>query len=401
METTISPQQKSIVDALTTSYRQRFGETPRLFRAPGRVNLIGEHTDYNDGFVMPAAIQFSTWVAIGPRNDRKVTVHSDAFSDTSEFPLAEQHATKQNHWSDYIHGVAQVLQESGFKLRAANLLVFGEVPIGAGLSSSAALEVSSGMALLRHSGYEIGLRKLALLCQRAENEFVGARCGIMDQFIACHGRPGHAIMLDCRSLDYTAIPLPANTALVICNTMVKHSIAGGEYNLRRAQCDEGVAILASSFPGISALRDASMDQLLKVKSQMPATIFRRCHHVISEDHRVQESAAFLKVGDVSGFGKKMLESHASLRDDFEVSSPELDAMVEIAIRQPGVLGARMTGGGFGGCTVNLVREQFVPQFLGSMRSEYNDRLGKTPELYVTTASAGVQEVNVKSSTQAI
>ncbi len=282
----------SVPETLITQFQQRFGETPEIFRAPGRVNLIGEHTDYNDGFVMPAAIEFSTWAAITSRNDRKLFIYSAQFEEQFDFNL-DTAASPQHHWTDYIEGVAITLAKAGLRLHGANLMIHGEVPIGSGLSSSAALEVASASALLHASGQKVELVKLAQLCQQAENEFVGARCGIMDQFIACLGEAGHCLMIDCRSLEYSRLPLPPEVALVICNSMVKHSLAGGEYNIRRAQCEEGVALLSRFLPGIRSLRDVTPEQLQEYEHQLPALIAKRCRHVVSEIQRVREAAAAL------------------------------------------------------------------------------------------------------------
>ncbi|MCU1286073.1 MAG: UDP-galactose 4-epimerase [Acidobacteriales bacterium] len=369
---------------------------PRIFCAPGRVNLIGEHTDYNDGFVMPAAIEFYSWVAVAPRADRIVRLQSEEFRDQAEFSLDDASARKRNHWSDYVQGVAIALQSGGYRLQGAEMLIHSEVPIGAGLSSSAALEVSSGMALLENVGYGmkgiLELTKLALMCQRAENEFVGARSGIMDQFISCHGREGHALMLDCRSLQFTEVPTPDSATIVICNTMVKHSIASGEYNTRRAECEKAVKQLASKILGLRSLRDLTLEQLDAHRELISEVLYRRAHHVVTENLRVQEAAAALEKGDLGEFGKLMRESHVSLRDDYEVSSKELDAMVEIALQQPGVFGARMTGGGFGGCTVNLVESAAVAGFRSAVARGYRQRTGIEPQLYVSEPSDGVHEV---------
>jgi galactokinase len=376
---------------LVRQFQQRFGTNPLLFRAPGRVNLIGEHTDYNNGFVMPAAIEFSTWAAITVRNDRKLIIYSAQFEEQHEFEL-DATPSPQHHWTDYILGVAITLEKAGLRLHGANLMVHGEVPIGSGLSSSAALEVACGFALLHASGLPIELVRLAKLCQQAENEFVGARCGIMDQFISCLGKAGQCLMIDCQSLDYVALPLPPETALVICNSMVKHSLAGGEYNIRRSQCEEGVALLSRFVPGIRSLRDVTPEQLEHYGHKLPALIARRCRHVVSEIQRVRDAAAALKGSDLELFGELMRQSHMSLRDDYEVSCPELDTLVEIASNQPGVYGARMTGGGFGGCTINLVTREVAQTFSAKVAAEYERQTGVRPEIYVTRAGGGVEHV---------
>jgi galactokinase len=374
---------------LALKFARMFGESPRIYQAPGRVNLIGEHTDYNDGFVMPAAIGFYTWAALAPRSDRKLVIHSENFSTRAEFDLDNLPSTRAGQWSDYAIGVAKMLEASGSKLTGANLLIAGDVPQGAGLSSSASMEVAVGYALLEVSRHNIDLTKLAQLCQQAENEFVGARCGIMDQFIASHGKHDHALLLDCRSLEYGLLPLRGDARLVICNTMIKHNHATGEYNRRRSECEAGVGCLAKNHPSVRVLRDASLADLAVCSSELPETILRRCRHVIQENMRVLDAAAALERGDLETFGELMGQSHRSLRDDFEVSCRELDLMVELAGQAEGVYGARMMGGGFGGCTINLVRSDYVESFKLSVSKAYEQSTGMKPHVYVCTAADGV------------
>jgi galactokinase len=285
-------------------------------------------------------------------------------------------------------------------LKGANLLIRSEVPIGAGLSSSAAIEVSVALAMLSLSGHQVDRKQLALWCQRAENEFAGMRCGIMDQFIACYGRGDHVLKLDCRTLEYELLPMQAGVEIVICNTMVKHKLAAGEYNIRRAQCEEGVRQLAAVLPGVRALRDVSSSQLELHRELLDPVVYRRCRHVVSEDERVLSAASALNERDLRLFGRLMDESHESLRHDYEVSCAELDKMVELARQQEGVLGARMTGGGFGGCTVNLVRTENARAFQRSISDAYQRATGLLPEIYVCRASQGAEEVNRKSVTEA-
>ena len=377
---------------LAQSFSARFASTPRIFRAPGRVNLIGEHTDYNDGFVLPAAIDLYTWTATSLRNDGRLCVYSENLGESSEIDLAQEAPAPRDDWSDYVHGVALMLQRSGIPVPGCDLAIFSDVPSGAGLSSSAALEVSVASALLALSGLSLPLSELAKLCQRAENEFVGARVGIMDQFASCFGSAHHAILLDCRSLEYKLLPLPAGITMVICNTMVKHGHSGGEYNDRRAQCEEGVRLLSRYFPSIKALRDVSAVELESHRGDLPDLIYRRCHHVVSENERVLSAVAALKSGNLKEVGRCMAESHLSMRDDYEISCRELDLMVELAQGREGLVGSRMTGGGFGGCTINLVRTASVVQFTTEMRAAYHQSTGISPEIYVSTAGAGVTEV---------
>jgi galactokinase len=377
---------------LAERFRALFGGSPKLYRAPGRVNLIGEHTDYNDGFVMPAAIDFSCFVAAAPRSDRKLAFHSENLAQTFEADLSAVPLRPSKSWSDYPLGVTAALEEAGFKLGGANLLVASDIPLGVGLSSSAAIEVATAIALLDLSGQTIDSVRLARLCQRAENDFVGARVGIMDQFISLHGQPSRALKLDCRSLAFESLPLPSSVRLVICNTSVKHQLASGEYNRRPAECEEAVRLLSSVLPGITALRDVSPAQLQQHRGLLPEIVYRRALHVVMENARVENAARALLSGDLSTFGRLMGESHASLRDLYQVSCMELDRMVEIAYLQTGVYGARMTGGGFGGCTINLVGAPYVDAFVRKVGAAYFDSVGIRPEIYVCTAAGGAGPV---------
>ena len=372
--------------------RELPNQSKRLFRAPGRVNLIGEHTDYNEGYVLPAAIEFSTWVTSVPRNDRTVSVYAENFSEQIEFDLDEQSPHARGHWSDYVRGVAVTLKRAGYSLRGAELRIRGEVPIGSGLSSSAALEVASGFALLTNSGLMVDRRELAELCQRAENEFVGIRCGIMDQFVSCHGQAGKALLLDCRSLEYELLPSP-DALIAVCNTMVKHSLATSQYNARRVECETAVRHFAKKRPDVQALRDVNEADLELYGGDLSEVIFRRCRHVITENARVLGAGTALKKGDLVAFGRLMNGSHRSLRDDYEVSCKELDLMVELAQAVPGVYGARMTGGGFGGSTVNLIAAEIVDEFKETVGRGYEAAFGLTPEIYICSTAEGVEEVN--------
>jgi galactokinase len=372
---------------LADIFQHKYGSQPVVFSAPGRVNLIGEHTDYNDGFVLPSAIGFYAHVAVGPRSDRTLVFRSTEFAQAFEADLSLT-PRKLGGWCDYVLGVAVQLRKAGVALSGANILVHGEVPIGAGLSSSAALEVASAMALLHLAQAEMPLKEVARLCQKAENEFVGAHVGIMDQFVSCHGRKDNAVMLDCRSLDYELVPIPESVKFVICNTMVKHELSGGEYNVRREQCEAGVGILAKAYPEVRALRDVLIGQLEAQRAAMPEVIYRRCLHVVREDERVVETVRQLRAGDLKAVGKLMAESHASLRDLYEVSCAELDVMVEAAQGLPGFIGGRMTGGGFGGCTVNLVEKTDAPEFAEKIAERYRAKTGISPNVYVCSAADG-------------
>ena len=376
--------------SLANSFRQRFGQMPRIFRAPGRVNLIGEHTDYNEGFVMPAAIDLACRVAVAGREDHRLVVQSENLNESVNIDL-EQSPVRRGRWSDYVQGVAVMLEQSGRRLRGADLLIQSGVPIGSGLSSSAAIEVATGLALLSSSGLEIDRLELARLCQRAENEFVGARCGIMDQFAACFGQAGHALLLDCRSLEYRALPLPRELSLVICDSGIRHEVAAGEYNARRAECEAGVRTLARRQPAIRALRDATLEDLEHTHSELGDVVYRRCRHVVTENKRVLEAATALEQGDLQSLRRLMAESHRSMRDDFEISCEELDLLVELADKLPGVFGARMTGGGFGGCTINLVETARVAELTAQVAQGYERATGKPAKIYVCRAETGAQE----------
>jgi galactokinase len=376
---------------LEQRFEKLFDEHPRIFRAPGRVNLIGEHTDYNHGFVMPAAVAFSTYVAIAPRADRKLVIHSEEFPGNFAFNLDNLPERRTGSWSDYVLGVASVLQKHGRTFPGANLLVHGEVPIGAGLSSSAAVEVASALALMSTDAFQLPLPEMAKLCREAENAFVGARVGIMDQFVSCMGKAGHALLLDCRSLEFQYVPIPPGISLVVCNTMVKHDLATGAYNVRREQCEEAVRYFAKWDTAIRALRDVSVELLERHAHRLPPTIYKRSSHVIRENQRTVDAARALTEADLPQVGRLMRESHNSLRDLYEVSCRELDIMVEAAEGLPGFCGGRMTGGGFGGCTINLVQEENADDFSKQIAERYRLATGINPQVYFCRAEDGAGE----------
>ena len=373
----------------------------QLYAAPGRVNLIGEHTDYCDGFVMPAAIDFSTIVAISHRTDGRVLAHSVNYDERIDKSISElldegfatRHAGRKVHWSDYPAGVLWALREHGVPIQNGfSLTIAGDVPLGAGLSSSASVEVATAFAVLGATSFDMPLQKIALLCQRAENAFVGANVGIMDQFVSCCGALDHAVMIDCRSLEYTLAPIPSDVRIVICNSMVKHSVAGGEYNTRRAEMEAGLRILQKHRPEIKALRDATVQDLTLWGSEMAPESLRRCRHVVTEDDRVLAAVEAFRASDLTRFGELMRQAHASFRDDFEASCPEIDTLVSLANQQPGCFGARLTGGGFGGCTVNLVAAGHAAAFVEAMRTGYLAATGITAEIYTSRASAGAHQI---------
>ncbi len=376
------------VKRLTTEFEQRYGAKPRMFRAPGRVNLIGEHTDYNDGFVYPCAIDFATNVACLPRQDRRITARTLNLDRSFSFGLDDAIDESVPQWAKYVQGVALILERNGHRLKGADLMIDSDVPIGAGLSSSAALEISTAFALATVSGVRIDGIEIAYIGQSAEHEFAGVRSGIMDQFASVFGRRGHGIFLDCRSMEWKPIPV-SNAKWVICNTKKKHDLAESEYNKRRSQCEEAAALL-----GKSSLRDVTAAELGSRSETLPPLLLKRARHVVSENNRVLSAVNVLENGSLVEFGKLMNRSHESLRDDYEVSSPELDTMVELARSMPGLLGARMTGGGFGGSTVNLVEAGRELEFAESIFTAYSDATGITPEIYHCEASDGMAEIDM-------
>jgi len=379
---------------IVQKFEERFALQPGIFRAPGRVNLIGEHTDYNDGFVMPAAVGFSTYVAISARPDRKLLIHSEEFTGDFEFDLDHFPQERTGSWCDYVLGVASVLKQRGTDLGGANLLVHGDVPIGAGLSSSAAIEVASALAFMSLSRVELALPEVAKLCRQAENEFVGARVGIMDQFVSCMGKAGHALLLDCRSLEFKLAPIPSGIGLIVCNTMVKHEVATSGYNQRRAECEQAVRYFAKSHPAIHALRDVSLELLEQSRKDLSPVIAKRCMHVIRENQRTLDAARYFAEGNLFAVGDLMRESHRSLRDLYEVSCAEVDAMVDAAEGLPGFIGGRMTGGGFGGCTINLVREEHAEEFATQIAARYQNATGIHPQIYRCRAEDGARQISL-------
>jgi galactokinase len=378
---------------IRSQFQKIYGNEPRLFRAPGRVNLIGEHTDYNGGFVLPMAIECETIVAAARREDRKIQVRSLNLNEAGEVDLNAPEQKLRGSWLDFIEGVARVLERQNVNLSGADLLIYSDVPTGAGLSSSAALEISVGLALSEISGSTIDKKFLALAGQQAEHEFVGAKVGIMDQFISALGKRGHALLIDCRSLEAEQIPFaPTDTVVVICDTNVKHKLSGSEYNTRRSECEQGVEILQKFLPGIEQLRDVSVEDFEKHETHLPEVIKKRCRHVVTENARTLKAAGALKKGDFSEFGRLMRLSHKSLRFDYEVSCRELDLLVDIAAECKGVLGARMTGGGFGGSTVNLVERENLDDFKEKISTEYHRQTQIETKIYVSTPAEGAGEI---------
>jgi galactokinase len=384
---------------LHSTHLARFKAEPAIFAAPGRVNLIGEHTDYAEGFVMPAAIDFATLAAISPRSDGKIAIYSENFRNERVFAAGALPAAAAGHWSDYPLGVLAILAGEGHRIPAFSLSLWGDVPLGSGLSSSAAVEVATALAVTSLIGVDYPGPVVARLCQRAENEFVGATSGIMDQFISANGAENHALLLDCRFLSFKLVPVPEDTALVIANTMVKHAVTGGEYATRRAEVEEACAIIARHRPEVRFLRDATVEDLKKWGAEMTPNALKRARHVITENLRTVAAAEALLHGDMAETGRLMAAAHWSYSRDFEASCPEADAMVELAQDLPGLIGARLTGGGFGGCTINLVERDKAHAFAEVLAARYEAQIGIHPQIHICHASGGARRVELGDLTE--
>jgi galactokinase len=393
------------VTGIKQSFEERFGMPPGLIvRAPGRVNLLGEHTDYNDGFVLPIAINRDILMAVRARPDRTVNLHSVDFCEDSSFELDRLEPAAKASWSNYFRGVALMLERTGIRLAGLDGVLSGNVPIASGLSSSAAMEIGSALVFQKLTGFEMAPVQMALLAQKAEHEFIGVLSGIMDQYICRMGRKDHALLIDCRSLESRLIPVaaggpagPGNASadhpvFVVGDTRVRRELVGSEYNVRRSQCEQAVEQLRSALPDIKALRDVSSEELNQNEALLSDTVLRRARHVVSEDERVLRGVEALERGELAVFGRLMNESHDSLRNDYEVSSPELDTIVDAARTVPGVLGSRMTGAGFGGCTVSLVESDAVPEFERVVGARYRAAFSVEPSLYICTAEDGAHVV---------
>jgi galactokinase len=368
-------------------FAQRFGAAPRyVVRVPGRVNLIGEHTDYNDGFVLPLAIDRAVWIALRPRPDRQVVAHSLDFNESVSFSL-DRIARTNAGWVEYVKGVAWVLQEAGFALWGWEGVIAGDVPVGAGLSSSAALELAVARAFAAVSDLPWEPARMAKLGQRAENEWVGVRCGIMDQMISAAGRAGHALLIDCRSLQTEAVPFPPGTTVVILDTATRRGLVDSAYNERRAQCEAA----ARAF-GVTALRDVTAARFTAEADRLDEITRRRARHVVTENERTLQAAEAMRRGEAVALGQLMNASHVSLCDDFAVSSRELDIMVECGRQHPACLGIRMTGAGFGGCAVALIHGEQAESFTSRVAASYQVATGITPVVYVCTATDGAAVV---------
>ncbi|HEX7599082.1 MAG TPA: galactokinase [Polyangia bacterium] len=379
---------------IATSFRTAFATAPALLvRGPGRVNLLGEHTDYNLGFVLPAAIDRAVWMALSPRPDRRCRFHSVDLGEDLMMDLGHLNRAARP-WANYLLGVLSELEIAGLEVRGVDVAFGGDVPIGSGMSSSAAL--TCGFAFGLNTLFDLGLDRVALarLGQRAENRFVGVNCGIMDQFASLLGQAGRLIRLDCRDLSFSHVPFErTDLRLVLCDTQVRRALAGSEYNVRRAQCEAGVAVLAKHHPAVKSLRDATQEMLEVHRSEMDPVVFRRCAYVVNENQRVVAGCAALERDDVAAFGACMNGSHAGLRDEYQVSCTELDTLAAAAQALPGVLGSRMMGAGFGGCTLNLVESESLDVFRAGMAPAFT-RLGVPPLLHVCRLTGGTGIENV-------
>lgn len=379
-----------LLDALVHRFPEVDPSTARVTRAPGRVNLIGEHTDYNDGLVLPAAIDLETWIAAAPSGDTRVVLALDD-GQRDAFDLAAIEPARGS-WIDTVVGMAGSLVDAGVAVRGIRGVIMTEIPIGSGLSSSAALQLAAAWALVDEVP-PMPPMDLARAGQRAENHYVGVRSGIMDQFASAHGRPGHALLLDCRSLEFSAIPLPMDEhVLVVCDTRLPRRLETSEYNARRSDCEAAVRVIARHVPEVRTLRDVDAEMLDRFADQLEPVALRRATHVVTENLRVLDTVLALESGQLDRLGALWAESHRSLRERYEVTSPELDALVEAASSSPGVLGTRMTGAGFGGCTVALVRRDAVDELRERVTHDYRERFGRDPGVYAVEPTVGADEV---------
>ncbi|HEY0058186.1 MAG TPA: galactokinase [Flavisolibacter sp.] len=385
-------ENNALIDNILAVYHQKFGSEPMVVRSPGRVNIIGEHTDYNEGFVLPAAIDKAIYIAIGKREDLQIQLYSQEFKEEHEVKISElEKSTLQ--WANYILGVVDQLLKRGHAVKGFNLVVDGNVPIGAGLSSSAAVECATAFALNELFGFDIPRMELVKIAQKAEHEYAGVMCGIMDQFASAFGKKNHVIKLDCRSLDYEYVPLNLEGyKILLLNTNVKHSLASTEYNTRRKECEAGVALIRKHHPEVNSLRDATMEMVHTRVAPVDDVIFRRCKFIVEENIRLQTGCEDLKAGNLQSLGRKMFETHQGLSKEYEVSCKELDFLVDAVRDNEDVLGARMMGGGFGGCTINLVRESAIEELVERIARSYKDEMQLDLTYYVAQIEDGTSIV---------
>jgi galactokinase len=386
-----------IKEQIVDSFQQRFGRKPEyLACAPGRVNLLGEHVDYNEGFVLPVAIDRATWIAFSPSNTEQSTLAAIDLSE--EITFTARTAVSRTcldggalpGWALYPAGVSWALASAGLTTPGVKAVYASDVPSGSGLSSSASIEIAFVIMWQTLGGWKLKPLELARIAQRAEVDYVGVKCGIMDQFASVCGEEDHALLLDCRSLEWRTIPLPKDIAIVIADTTVRRQLADGEYNKRRTSCEEAVRILRQALPELHSLRDISFEDFSRLSAMIPPIAKKRAHHVVAEIERTRHAIPLLESGDIASFGQLMNECHASLRDLYEVSIPELDCMVRIAQSLPGCYGARLTGAGFGGCTVNVVQNDLASAFCQKLEADYERETNLHPKVYVCQASKGAQ-----------
>jgi len=372
-------------------FKNRYKSNPIVVVSPGRINLIGEHTDYNGGFVLPAAIDKAIIVAVKKRNDDRISLYAMQFEQEYEVSLTSFEKA-DHHWSNYILGVVDQLKKRGFLLQGFNLVLGGNIPIGAGVSSSAAVECATAFAL--NELFSLGISKMDMvkISQKAEHEFAGVNCGIMDQFASMFGKENHVISLDCRSLDYEYFPIKMEgLKIVLLDTNVKHSLASTEYNVRREQCEKGVSMLQQKYPSVKLLRDADMEMLDECVKTDPL-IYKRCKFIIEENIRLKDACKYLAAGDIKSFGKKMFEAHDAISNEYEVSCKELDFLVDAVREDENVLGARMMGGGFGGCTINLVKEEAIPELVQRLSKLYKEKMSLELKHYVIAIKDGTHKL---------
>ena len=387
----ITPITAAVPASFRIAFLRRFAKEPRIFSAPGRVNLIGEHTDYNDGFVLPIAIQQRTLVAAAATNDSTLRVYSSDLDEEGAFDLSEPYASRRGNWLDYVEGVARTLSAKGIRVPGAELMITSEVPRGAGLSSSAALELALALALSSLSGSALPPVELALVGQRAEHDFVGVKCGIMDQLASAIAKADHALLIDCKDQQATLVELPLeSTSLLLCDTGARHSHTVSGYNQRREECESALAVL-SQQRGLRSLREVTLSELPELSALLPSPLFERVRHVVSENQRTLDAVRALGARDLVSLGKLMHASHESLRRDYEVSCPELDHVVEVSKQHDAVLGARLTGGGFGGSAILLVQERQLVSVSELIASSFKAKFGYVPELRVVAPSDGMRE----------
>ena len=379
-------------NALIEAYRAKYTTEPRIFRAPGRINIIGEHTDYNDGFVLPAAIDREIGFLIGLNHTNRIRLYSLDMDQGISFTL-DSYQSLDTDWAQYVIGIIDQLQQKGISVPGFDCVIGGDIPLGAGLSSSAALECATLTALNTVFDLHLDQRTVAQMAQKAENEYVGVNCGIMDQFASVFGQQNHCLKIDCRSLEYKTYPLALNGyQLVLVDSLVKHSLASSEYNTRRAECEEGVSLLQKHYPEVKALRDVSPEMVTKHQEEFRPEVYRRCKYITEENQRVTQACEALVSHDLTTLGNLLYATHHGLQHEFEISCPELDFLVDFTRPRTEILGARMMGGGFGGCSINLVANEAADQFCADVKAAYAEKFGQEPAIYQVQTAHGASEI---------